>query len=39
MACYYGVWAGIGIGIMNGTMFLDYALSFWYGSKLIYDGT
>ena len=39
IACYYGIWAGVGIGIMNSTMFLDYALSFWYGSKLIDDGT
>lgn len=34
----YSVWAGIGIGLTYSTMYLDYALCFWYGSKLIEDG-
>ncbi|EDK31467.1 multidrug resistance protein-like transporter family ABC domain protein (macronuclear) [Tetrahymena thermophila SB210] len=39
IACRYGFWAGAGLGLTFCTMFLDYALSFWYGSKLIGDGT
>lgn len=39
IACKYGAWAGAGLGLTFCTMFLDYALSFWYGSKLIGDGT
>ncbi|KAL4464298.1 hypothetical protein ABPG72_011343 [Tetrahymena utriculariae] len=39
IACKYGAYAGAGIGLTLLTMFLDYALSFWYGSKLIADGT
>ncbi|EGR27069.1 hypothetical protein IMG5_202500 [Ichthyophthirius multifiliis] len=35
IACSYGILSGCGLGIMFCTMFLDYSLSFWYGSKLI----
>ncbi|EAS02072.1 multidrug resistance protein-like transporter family ABC domain protein (macronuclear) [Tetrahymena thermophila SB210] len=37
IACKYAIWAGIGLGLTFATMFLDYALSFWYGSVLVGD--
>lgn len=39
IACKYGAYAGIGLGLTMLTMFSDYALSFWFGSVLIGDKT
>ena len=34
-----GVITGLGVGLLMFVMFGSYALAFWYGSKLIADGT
>ncbi|EAR93470.2 ABC transporter family protein (macronuclear) [Tetrahymena thermophila SB210] len=39
IATKYAVWAGFGLGLTFLTLYLDYSLCFWYGSKLMEDET
>ncbi|KAL4480238.1 hypothetical protein ABPG74_020754 [Tetrahymena malaccensis] len=39
IAVKYAFWAGFGLGLSYLTLYLDYALGFWYGSKLLHDET
>lgn len=35
----FGAMSGVSFGLVWGVMLMAYALAFWYGSKLISDGT
>ncbi|EDK31811.1 multidrug resistance protein-like transporter family ABC domain protein (macronuclear) [Tetrahymena thermophila SB210] len=39
IATKYAAWAGFGLGLIFLTVYLDYSLCFWYGSKLMQDET